>query len=1260
MKESKQIPDNDLSPIGNNKVQYNNLIKRLENILNNYNLFDLYKSLSLSLLIILLVANVFIIIEYIANGGVEFRTNLFFGLIISISALLLGLNFKNVLKLLKIKYSIDIYEIAKLVGELNNDIKDKLLNSIQLFKEYNNSNDNSNPNNKDYGISEDLVIAHLEDTYQRTSHIDFNQIIDKSKLKRIIPIFFFLTIITFASFFVDGYNSAFERLTNYNKSYIPSSPFEIINNNKDLVYVDKGSSVRLEFKSNGLSPNFIYVVAYNDNNDNNEKNIRKDNNSVKQSQIYKAKLINKNTYKFELSNVKENQRIYAYSNWYGEKLKTTETNVKLTEIPEIVELNGAVNFPAYTQSSSIKLDLNNANIAALRGSSTNINITTNYPIVKASLIMEQNKDLQNLTDIYDDLYNNQGKANSNNGNLEEKKSNSKMNLIDTTNIIKTIPMVIATKNQNSIQASVNFKIEKSCNYWIKVENSQGRQNLYPVKYSILAQEDSYPNISLIEPSKDLNIKENLSINIITDIDDDYGFKHLKLFYRLVESKYGDPFEKYESIDLPLEKNKTNQKVYFVWNLKLLSITPEDKYEYYIEVADNDSYAGYKKSTTNKYFVRMVSFEEALEISEINQKSLEKTIQETLNKTEELKKDIQELKKELLKNIDDRELTYDQKKKAESISKKQQEIQKNIQETEKKINESIEQMDENQVISEETLQKYMELQELLKEINNKELKKMTEQMQNMMKQMSPEEMKKALENAKFDEEMFKQSIERTKKYLEKLKLEQKVDAIQKLAEELAKRQDDLMEQTEKAKDEKSNKELSNKQDKLKDDIKSLEKQMDDLKKQLENADKITEDAFKEADENFKPEEMKSEMEKAKENIDQNNKKAAKQNQKNAKKKLDQLAQQMNKMKQELQNKLSKEIERQFNKSINDVIQLSKQQEKLNKDTQKMSSNSNSLNDAISEQGRITSALKNAFENTTKLAEQSMSMGSESIENMLKAINEMEKAQESLQDRRNSEGSKSQKQAMSSLNTAAKTLQESLKALQQEGNGSCENPGGSGEGSSGSSGGQGKPQGGGMSQKMQDMMAQQKMVQEAMQKMMQEGNQEGQGQGEGKGKSGAGKSFGQMSSQEKAEYGRLKGEQGKALKSMEELTKEQEKFKSTDPVKNNQMKQALEEMKDVMSDINSGNVDENTFKKQEKILSKMLEISRSENERDKEQKREAKSGKDYRQSFEEIIKDKEKMNEILKDLLKSYNLGYTKEYEKVIKLYMENLKNYQIKN
>ena len=103
-----------------------------------------------------------------------------------------------------------------------------------------------------------------------------------------------------------------------------------------------------------------------------------------------------------------------------------------------------------------------------------------------------------------------------------------------------------------------------------------------------------------------------------------------------------------------------------------------------------------------------------------------------------------------------------------------------------------------------------------------------------------------------------------------------------------------------------------------------------------------------------------------------------------------------------------------------------------------------------------------------------------------------------------------------------------------------------------------------------------------------------------------------------------------------------------------------MKDVMSDINSGNVDENTFKKQERILSKMLEISRSENERDKEQKREAISGKDYKQSFEEIVNDKEKINEILKELLKSYNLGYTKEYEKVIKIYMENLKNYQIKN
>jgi hypothetical protein len=1247
----------------NNKIElnsiYNNLIDRLNQTINKFNITKFISSFLISLIVIILSINIFVLIEFFVNGSKEFRTSLFFTLLaISIISFVV-LNFKSILSILKIKYSPNIKDISLQIGDKFPEIKDKLFNSIELYDNYiNKSIENSN-----FGISKDLILSDLDYTNNLTKNIDFNSIIDNSNTKKLLPILLFFVVFTAGLRLNNDYSSALVRLFNYSKSYIPKAPFQLVSINKNEIFVEKGNSVKLEYKATGLAPNYIEVVVESQNSNIITNNSNKDiNENNSNQQTYKVKLSNKNSYKFELPNIKEKYKVFAKAVWYDEDIKTKETNILLTVIPEIVSLDGNVRFPSYANQPEIKLSIDNADIIALRGSNTNISVSSNFEITKAKLIFEKRNDLAESSDVASDENDENNENNENEIIKAIKKISDKNDKKDSVaQNLKETQMSVSGK-----KANISFPVKESGNYWIEIENNQGRKNLYPVKYSILALEDEYPNIILNEPTKDLNVKDNLSVPIIVNIADDYGFKSLSLYYRLIESKYDEPSGEWEKLDITLENKDNNMTVYYVWNLKLLNITPEDKFEYYLEVADNDAFSGYKKAVTKTLNVRMVSFEETLEIAEKSQEAIQKQIETALKKSEEVRKEIQELRKDLINSKNQQELSWEQKKKAEAIAKKQEEIQKSIEQTEKDLEKSIEQMKENNVLSEETLQKYMELQELLKEVNNAEMQKMAQKMQDMMKKMSPEEMQKAIESAKFDEEMFKKSIERTKKYLEKLKLEQKTDAVKKFAEELAKRQDELMKKADENKksdskenESKENQELAKEQNDLKKDIEGLEKQMEDLEKQMEKADKAGEETFKEAEEEFDPEEMKKEMEEAKQNLQKNDKKSAKKNQKKAKDKLDKLADKMQKMKQELQNKMQKEIERQFNKNINDLVQLSKEQEQLNKKTQSMSNNSNNMNSAIEDQGKITQAMRNALENTAKLAEQTMAIQSETIEDMLGAIQKMEQAQQELQDRRSSNGAKSQKEAMSGVNSAAKSMQASLKDMKNGGDGSCDNPGGSGEGSSGSGGGKGMPMGSGVGQKMQQMMAQQKMVQEAMQKMMQ-GQQQGQGQsGEGQ-QSGKGKSPSQMSAEEKAEYGRLKGEQGKALKSMEELAKEQEKFKSKDPVKNDQMRKALEEMKEVMSDINSGNVDKNTFKKQERILSKLLEISKSENERDKEEKREANEGKNYMQKFNGDILSEEDKEKVIQDLLKSLKFGYSKDYEKIIKRYLNNLKNEPIKN
>lgn len=1205
-------------------VIFSELIKRLDHTLVKFNSVKLGEKLFLAGISVIVLLNLSVLVEFFANGGKDFRSFLFFSSLAVSFVLFIGLSFKEILAFLKIKYSLTVFDIATLVGQKYESIKDRLLNSLDLFgKLMADLNNNSQKNI--YGISPELVLADLDKTNTDTKNIDFNSIIDYSKIKKIIPVWLTLLLCTIGLNLIPNYHQALIRVLNYDKAYVPAIPFELYNDNQPEIFVDKGNSVKLEFRASGKAPNYINVLVETfQEDDNNSGNV---SNKAEKPQVFKVKLINKNIYKFELSNIKEKYKVYAQTSWYDETVSTTKTTVLLSQVPEITGLNGVVRYPSYTKEKEDKLSINNADIIALKGSQVNLVVTTNNPIVKANLIFELNKSGQNKNNV---------KQESGEAESEEK--------VDTTKLVTVKTMEVTDK-----KAKIGFVVSQSGNYWVEVENAKKEKNLYPVKYSIVATQDDFPRVTLLQPETDLQVKDKLLIPIISQISDDYGFHSFKLFYRLIHSKYRENLPtKWLSLDIPIAKDELEQTVEYVWDLESLHLSPEDVYEYYLQVADNDVFAGYKEHKTNSFTIRMVSFEESLKLAENSTNSIKEKIETAKKKSEEVNKEMQELRKDLLSKKDQSNLSWEQQKKAEAIAKKQNEVENLLQQAQKEMEQATKQMQDNNVISEETLQKYVELQKLIKEVNSEEIRKMSETIDNMAKQLSPEEMRKAIEQANFNEEVLRQSIERTKKYLEKLKFEQKADAVQKLAENLAKRQDELMKKNDSQKE--NNQDLAKQQDNLKQDLANLEEQMKDLEKQSEQADNLPPESFKEAQQEFKPDELKQDMQEAKSSLQKNDNNSAKKSQSSAKKKLNNLAQKMNKLKQELQNKMAKEIERQFNKSINDIIQLSKAQEELNKKMQQMNPNSTRVNEGIKEQGNITNAMRNALENISKLAEQTVAIKNNTIEDILSAIQQMQQVQSGLQDRMIQPSLSKQKSAMAAMNSAAKSLQSSLKDMKQGGDGSCDNPGGSGEGGASGSGGSPMSSGSKAQQQMQQMLAQQKMIQEAMQKM-QQGNSQG---GESQGSSGGTKQPSQMTSQERAEYGRLQGEQGKALKSMEELAKEQEKYKSKDPVKSAQMKKAIDEMKEVMSDIKSGRIDNNTFKKQERILSRMLDLSRSENERDRETKREATEAKDVFKRAEGQAPTDEEKKRYIQELLKTLKFSYSTEYEKIISTYLNSLK------
>ena len=98
-----------------------------------------------------------------------------------------------------------------------------------------------------------------------------------------------------------------------------------------------------------------------------------------------------------------------------------------------------------------------------------------------------------------------------------------------------------------------------------------------------------------------------------------------------------------------------------------------------------------------------------------------------------------------------------------------------------------------------------------------------------------------------------------------------------------------------------------------------------------------------------------------------------------------------------------------------------------------------------------------------------------------------------------------------------------------------------------------------------------------------------------------------------------------------------------------------MQEVQTDLQQGNVNPNTVKKQDHIRSRLLDSQRSMRERDYEKRRVAQSGKDIRSaSPQEIdLTTQEGKNKLRDELLKVLEGRYSKDYEELIRKYFDQL-------
>ncbi|MEE4286430.1 MAG: DUF4175 family protein [Mariniphaga sp.] len=228
---------------------FNILVHKLNTFRFKYYSFKLLKGIILTFFLLLALFTTFSLIEYFVYLSSELRKVLFFGFILFGGLLTLQFILLPLLKLLHIIKPIDIKTSSGIIQKHFKDIKDKLLNIIEL----------SEINDPIY--SNEIVLASIDQKINELSVFDFSKAVQFKNLRLVLGYFLISLLFTATVFVVNKsiFTTAPQRIIHYNTQFIKPAPFEFQLLNTELK-AKKGDSFKIKMEVNGEElPQVAYI-----------------------------------------------------------------------------------------------------------------------------------------------------------------------------------------------------------------------------------------------------------------------------------------------------------------------------------------------------------------------------------------------------------------------------------------------------------------------------------------------------------------------------------------------------------------------------------------------------------------------------------------------------------------------------------------------------------------------------------------------------------------------------------------------------------------------------------------------------------------------------------------------------------------------------------------------------------------------------------------------------------------------------------------
>ena len=1091
----------------------NAIIENLDRFIRKYYKSRLVKGVLYSIGTLLVLFLLMVVLEHFGYFGTTVRTLLFWLYIVATTLILSIYVVTPLLKMNKLGKRISYDEAAKIVGDHFPEIKDKLLNLLQLSRSQENADVGDNS----------LLLAAIEQKTRQLSPIPFVNAVDMRVNRRyvkyaVIPLAAILLITLISPSFI---SEPSKRLIDHNTAYERPAPFAFEIENKTLE-ASQQEDYLLKVKIVGdVVPNEAFVDI--------------------DGHLYKMQQVDKSHYTYLFKNVQRSVDFH----FSATGVESKPYQLVVFPRPSVVNFVAALSYPAYTGKQNEEM----SNVGDLT-----------VPQGTVIAWMFQTKDVDSLYFIID-------------GRQKAYRP-----------------------NENG-RITVNVKAGDSFEYGFFVSNSKV-PNTDTLQYAVSTINDMVPMIAAME------MRDSLTPNRVYfrgRIKDDYGFS--KLEFRLERSNVTDTAVK-QVVTTPIAIGKDNSQEFdFMTNLAELGIHPGDRIKYYFIVWDNDAYHGPKSATSQTFEIDIPTEKELDNILDKNLSDIENKANTSISELKKLQNEIDEMMRKL---VDKKDLNYQDKKQLEELKKKHDEVKNMLKQMQQQMNEN-KQLEENyRQQDEQIMEKQKELNELFDKVMNDEMKELMKQLDDLMKEADKKKVQEQLENLKLKNEDIEKQLDQNIELMKRLEMEKRVDETTQRLDKLAEKQRELAEKTEQSKG-KDKEELLKQQQQLNKEFQDLKKEIDQIKKDYKDIDPSLDlKTDKELEQR-----VDNEQKQAQQDLQKGKQKDASKQQKQAADDLEKMAQDLQDAQMEMEEQDLAEDSEMVRRLLKNVVQLSFNQENLINQLHNVSIQDPKYQQIIVEQNKLKADFRNVEDSLRAMARRQVAVAA-TINKELSSVNtNLQKSLSSLLQYnqsiygnwKNTGAATSMQYSMTSLNNLALVMAESLDQMQNQmrqnqqkksnnrnqmkmkSNQQCSNPG------------QSKPSAKSMKQMQEELNKQL----EALKKQLDKQGKPQQGRPQ----------LDKQGQQLSKEFAEAAARQEMIRRMMQQYGQEMKQQSGGNSKLAKEIDEMMRQMEQTETELVNKTITQQTIRRQQQIMTRLLEHEKAEMQREKEERRQSNEGKDQYQ-------------------------------------------------